>query len=164
MTNEDNFIKEWKMFYDNDHTVVNDVSEKRMRFLLEAYRLKVTNENTIYVKVRDEKKTIEEPGFKSTSLALKVLNQYPEYNPTHLIRLAREVSTKFGLTTEQFCEKPSTGKSKAFIVKARVEFCKDAITHFPINANRLSEFLNLNHTAISYYLHGKKARIKNKFV
>lgn len=150
MTHEDDFIAELRMFYDNDETVINEVSEKRIRYLLNEY-----------------KKTVNTP--KVTSIPTIITSYQPqkyrmrEMEGTlhdNLLRLAKDISNKYHITYDEFVK--SSGKGKGIVREARTEFCHTALSQLPINQQVLKAFLNVNHSTVVFYLKGKKYIKKNK--
>jgi len=145
MTNEDDFIKEWKMFYDNDSTVVNDVSERRMRMLLEGFKLGIKVEPIIiHEKVIIEKEVLVQRAKGTTPATM-----------TDLLNEAQSICTKHSIpmsTLRRTVDKSRIIKN----VEARIDFVRTVRTKFYSSLPELANFLNLDHTTVIYYLQGKK--------
>ena len=145
MTNEDDFIKEWKMFYDNDSTVVNDVSEKRMRMLLEGFKLGIKVETIIIHKKIVFETPIDFVKEKKGNAATK-----DDY-----IEEAKKICEKYSIPMTTL--RRTLDKSREFKnVSARKEFVQTLRSKFYSPVTTMGSFLNLDHTTIVYYLHGKK--------
>lgn len=146
MTHEDNFISELRMFYDNDETIINDVSEKRIRFLLSEYKKTIKIPKNIIEPVKLIKTSYTPQKYRLINMVGTV--------EENLNRIAKDMCKIYNITFQQFLD--SSGRGKGIVREARTEFCHTALSELPINQQVLKQYLDVNHTTIIFYLKGKK--------
>lgn len=160
-TPEEHFINEIKHFFNNDTLLINDVSVKRINYLLGEYKSKISSIQIIDRVIYEPIKYIpltngqKKEASKISSLTIK----------KELIALAKTISNKHGL--EYMCFMESKGRGKMDVRVARTEFCRTALKLLPISQEYLKDFLMVDHSTICYYIRGKRYRptdeLKNKF-
>jgi hypothetical protein len=138
MTEEDIFIKRLSVFLDMDF---NDYSKDRIRSYLKKY-IEQQPPVTIreYIEVQVEVEVDKEKKVKVTN--------------EDLMRMAVDYCTDENVNVNLFVK--STGKSSNRISEVRKIFCKDMIKNFDVPKYQLKDFFGVDHTTISFYIHGKK--------
>jgi len=151
-TPEENFMGQLKFFFNNDKSIINDVSEKRIKYLLEEYKNVVVEKSP----VAKAEKIIYQPILE---LRTKAITQTDKRHAAKipiktlketLVQLAKSICNKHGLTYSRFME--SKGYGKGFVRIARTEFCIEALNTLTLTQNHLKEFFNVNHATICYYI------------
>ncbi len=141
-TSEDIFIDELKMFYNNDESVINDVSEKRIRLLLSEYSKNVAPETiTIFKEVIVEKlvdKLSPKPGTVPATI-----KDYEEE--------AQRICEKHNIPMSAL--RRTKDKARLFKnVNARADFSKSLRDKFYAPVVEIGKFLNVDHSTVCHYL------------
>jgi|694.fasta_scaffold67362_4 hypothetical protein len=135
MTPEIDFIRKLEAYLDYKFS---DYGKKRVQCLLRDYGAHTPKIKKIQSQIIGLPENLKKP-ISEDSLLIE----------------AQRICEVYGVQISEFMSSKN-GKSTTVVADARKTFCNHVLGNYIINKQKLKSFFSVDHTTISYYIHGKK--------
>lgn len=146
-TSEDNFIRKLEIFMDDEFP---PFTKNKINTLLREYRDEMPP--MVIRKVVEKSSEPFKPNLPI--VPIKITDE-------QLMLLASEICLSKNISINEFMQSKN-GKCRNDISEVRKEFCQKLVSTYVIPKKQLKEFFGVNHTTISFYIHGKRLRPKKQ--
>jgi hypothetical protein len=135
MTPEIDFTKKLEAYLD---CKFSDYGKKRIHLYLKDYAASTPKIKKINTQIIGLPENLKKPTTKDS-----------------LLIEAEQICELYGVGITEFMSS-NNGKSTSVVADARKTFCNHVLNMFIVNKQDLKKFFGVDHTTISYYIHGKK--------